>query len=81
MTNPTDECQLVGLEALTGTTSVAEPSATHLGLDLFDRDLETGRQPLDDDDEGLAMGLAGREIPQHPIEATGRRAPPRRRFA
>ena len=81
MSDAADEGQFVGLEALSWTTSVAESPASHLGLDLFDRDLETGRQSLHDDHEGLAMGFARREIPQHPHEATGRRAPPRRRFA
>jgi hypothetical protein len=48
-------------------------------LDLLDGDLEPGGQALDDDDEGLAVRLAGGEEAQHPGEATGGARPVRPR--
>ena len=53
-----------------GPAAVAEPAAGHLGLDVLDRDLQPGRQPLDDDDERLAVRFAGGEEAEHPGEAS-----------
>ena len=51
MADTADEREFVLLEALTGATAIAEPSARHLGLDLLDGDLETAELIISGDEE------------------------------
>ena len=66
-----EELDVVALEAHAGAAPVAEPAAGQLVGDLLDRDRQQGGETLDDDDEGLAVGLAGGQIAQHRRQATG----------
>jgi hypothetical protein len=66
MPNAAHQRELVDLEPLAWPAPVPEPATRHLGLDLLDRDLETSREPLDHDDEGLTVRLAGGEETEHP---------------
>ena len=63
---PAEEPDLVLLEPHPGPAAVAEAAAGQLGADVFDRDRQPGGQALDDDDERLAVGLAGGQEAQHP---------------
>ena len=60
-----DQGDLVGLEAHAGTTAVAEPPSAQLVGDVGGLDRQAGRQPLDGDDQGAAVRLAGGEKAQH----------------
>ena len=71
--DPTEERELVGLETLARASSVPEAAAGELGLDVFDRHLQAGGEPLDDHDQPLAVGLTGGEEAQHRRHATPRR--------
>ena len=62
---PPMQRQLVLLEPLPRAATEPEPAPRHLGLDLLDRDLQPGRQTLDDDDERLPVGLAGGQEAKH----------------
>ena len=48
-----------------GPRPIAEPAAGQFDADLLDGDGQAGGQALDDDDQGLAVGLAGGEEAQH----------------
>jgi hypothetical protein len=72
-----EQRQLVDLETLPWPASVAQPAAAHLGLDLLDRDRQPGRQPFDDDDEGLAVRLTGGQEAQHAASVLASRYTPR----
>ncbi len=69
MAYSTDDRELVLLEFLAGAASVAEAPARHLGLDLIDGDLQTGRQSFDDGHQGLAVGLTCGQEAEHSGEA------------
>ena len=71
MANAADECQLVGLEALTRTAAVSKAAASHLNVDLLDGDLHPRRKPLDNYDERLTVRFAGGEVTEHRGETTG----------
>ena len=58
MANPAEQRQLVGLEPLPGAAAVAEATTGHLGLDPSTVIARPGRQPLHDDDQRPAVGLA-----------------------
>ena len=60
-----DEAQLVDLEALPRPTPEAETATGQLGLDVLDGDRQPGRQPLDDDDQGLPVGFTGGQEAEH----------------
>ena len=51
--------------------TATEPQAptTKFCLDVVRSDPQTGGKALDNDDEGLTMGLAGREVSQHVLQA------------
>ena len=55
MADATEEKDLVDLEALARTATKAEPAAAEFGLDVLCSHLEAGREPFDDDDEGLPV--------------------------
>ncbi len=74
---PADQGQPVLLEAHARTPAEPEAPAGQLGLDLLDRDRQAGGQALDDDDQALAVGLAGGEEAQHARDCTGRLHPTR----
>jgi len=76
--DPADQRDLVGLEPLPRAASVPEATSGHLGLHLFDRDLQPGGQSLDDDHECLAMGFAGGEVSKHRKQVSGDVPPVRR---
>ena len=59
-----EQREIVLLELLARPAAVAEPPASHLGLDLLDRDRQPGGQALDDHDESLAVRFAGGEVTQ-----------------
>ena len=61
----TDQGDLVGLEAHAGAAPVAEPAPGQFLADVGRLDREAGGQPLDHDDEGLAMGFARGQEAQH----------------
>ena len=65
MADPADQRDLVRLEAHARAAAVAEPAAGELTGDVRRLDGQPGRQPLDDHDEGTAVGLAGGEEAQH----------------
>ena len=65
VTDPAHQGDLVGLEPHPGAPAEPEAAPGQLGLDLLDRHRQAGRQALDDHDEGLAVGLAGGEVPEH----------------
>ena len=48
-----------------GPAAEAEAAAGQLGGDVVDGDRQAGGQPLDDDDEGRAVGFAGGQVAQH----------------
>ena len=60
-----DQSQVVDLEALARAPPVAEAAPGQLTLDVFDRDVEPGREPLDDHDQCRAVRLPRRQVPQH----------------
>ena len=60
-----DQRQLVDLEALPRAATEAEAAAGQFTLDVLDGDRQPGRQPFEDDDESLAVGLPRRQEPQH----------------
>jgi hypothetical protein len=60
-----EELHVVTLEAHAGAAAVAEATAGQLVGDGLDRDGKQGRETLDDDDQGLAVGLPGGEVAQH----------------
>ena len=66
MADAAEQRDLVLLEAHPGPAAVAEAAAGQLGRDVFDRDLRARGQALDDDDERLAVRLAGGQEAQHP---------------
>ena len=82
-----DQRQLVGLEALPRAATEAEAAAGQFPLDVLDGDRQAGRQPFEDDDEPLAVGLSRSQEPQHRRNANarptrrGERVRPRRRRA
>ena len=65
MADAAEERDLVLLEAHAGPTAVAEPAPRQLVLDVL-HDGQPGGQALDDHDEGLAVGLAGGQVAEHP---------------
>ncbi len=65
--HPTDDRDLVLLEAHARAAAVAEAPAGQLVADVVDGHRQAGRQTLDDDDEGAAVGLAGGEVPEHAL--------------
>lgn len=65
MTNASKDRDLVSFKLHSGATTKAEPATSQLVSNLVDSDGQTRRKPLDDDDEGLAMGFTGGQITQH----------------
>ena len=65
MTNASKDGDLVSFKLHSGATTKAEPATSQLVSNLVDSDGQTRRKPLDDDDEGLAMGFTGGQITQH----------------
>ena len=65
MTNTSKDGDLVSLELHSGATTKAESATSQLVSNLVDSDGQTRRKPLDDDDEGLAMGFTGGQVAQH----------------
>ena len=72
MADPADQGQLVLLEAHPRPAAEPEAAAGQLGLHLLDGDGQAGGQALEDDDQALAVGLAGGEEAQHGPNPTGR---------
>lgn len=67
MTNPTDDGDLVGLEALAWTSPEAEPSPGQFAGDLVHAYRQAGGKPLDDGDKPTPMGLSGGQKAQHEL--------------
>jgi len=67
VTNPADKGDLVGLEALTGTSPEAEPATGELARDLVRADRQTGGKALDNGDEPTSMGLSSGQEAQHAL--------------
>ena len=65
MADPTQELDVVALEAHPRPATEAEAAARQLVTDLLDGDLEAGGQALDDHREGRAVRFAGGQIAQH----------------
>ncbi len=63
---------LVDLETLTRTPSVPEPASREFGLDVGCRHRETRREPFDNDDQCLAVGLSSGQEAQHCRQANAR---------
>ena len=63
---PVSSCELVLLEAHPGATAEAQTAPGQLGLEVLLQDRQPGGQPLDHDDEGLAVGLTSGQVPEHP---------------
>ena len=77
MADAAEQRQLVDLEALPRAAAVAQPAPGQLGLDVLDRHRQPSWQPLDDDDERLPVGLAGRQEAQHAATLLVARGPTR----
>ena len=75
MADPSEELDLVGLEALTWAAPIAEPTTGELAADLLLGHLEPRGQALHDHDEGFSMGLASGEVAQHRLMVTGQTSP------
>ena len=65
MADAAEEADLVGLEALARAAAVSEPAPGELAADLFCCDRQSGREPLDDGDEGAPVRLSGGQVAQH----------------
>ena len=68
MADPADQGDLVGLEAHPGAAAVARAATGQLAPDVLGGDGQAGGQPLDHHDEGLPVGLAGGQVPQHRLQ-------------
>ena len=79
MADPADDGDRVGLEPHARTPPVPETAPGELGVDGVDRDGEPGGEALDDDDEGLAVGLSGGQVAQHRANLPGGPAGPEAR--
>ena len=80
MTNASKDGDLIGLKLHAGATTKAESATSQLVSNLLDSDGQTRREPLDDDDEGLAMGFTGGQITQHRTNLPAVPALPRASF-
>lgn len=65
MSNAAHEGHLVLLETLPWTATVSEATTGQFGLNVLHRDGQARRETLDDDHQGLTMGLSGGEETQH----------------
>ena len=80
MTNASKDGDLIGLKLHSGTTTKAESATSQLISNLVDSDGQTRRKPLDNDDEGLAMGFTGGQITKHQANLPAVTALPRASF-
>lgn len=57
----------VGFELHARTASESQSAASQLGTDVVDGYGQSGWKSLENHNEGLAMGLTGSQVAQHPI--------------
>ena len=70
MADPSEQTDLVGLEAHPRATSEAEPAPGQTPLDVLGRHQQAGGQPLDDHHEGASVRLAGSQEAEHAGKST-----------